>query len=88
MMNYKAASLCDAGEPYGAESNLAKLLASQACDKATIQAMQTLGGMGYAKEFHLERLWRDQRLFRFAPVSEEMILNFVAQHTLGMPRSY
>lgn len=88
MMNYKAASLCDAGEPYGAESNLAKLLASQACDKATIQAMQTLGGMGYAKEFHLERLWRDQRLFRFAPVSEEMILNFVAQHNLGMPRSY
>ena len=87
-MNYKAASLCDAGEPYGTESNLAKLLASQACDKATIQAMQTLGGMGYAKEFHLERLWRDQRLFRFAPISEEMILNFVAQHTLGMPRSY
>ena len=87
-MNYKAAALCDAGEPYGTESNLAKLLASQACDKATIQAMQTLGGMGYAKEFHLERLWRDQRLFRFAPISEEMILNFVAQHTLGMPRSY
>ena len=88
MMNYKAASLCDAGEAYGAESNLAKLIASQACDKATIQAMQTLGGMGYASEFHLERLWRDQRLFRFAPVSEEMILNFVAQHNLGMPRSY
>ena len=88
MMNYKAASLCDAGEPYGAESNLAKLLASQACNKATMQAMQTLGGMGYASEFHLERLWRDQRLFRFAPVSEEMILNFIAQHNLGMPRSY
>lgn len=88
MMNYKAASLCDAGEAYGAESNLAKLIASQACDRATIQAMQTLGGMGYASEFHLERLWRDQRLFRFAPVSEEMILNFVAQHNLGMPRSY
>ena len=88
LMNYKAAALCDAGEPFGAESNLAKLIASQACDRATIQAMQTMGGMGYASEYHVERLWRDQRLFRFAPVSEEMILNFVAQHTLGMPRSY
>jgi acyl-CoA dehydrogenase len=88
LMNYKAAALCDAGEAFGAESNLAKLLASQACDRATIQAMQTMGGMGYASEYHVERLWRDQRLFRFAPVSEEMILNFVAQHNLGMPRSY
>lgn len=88
LMNYQAATLCDAGEPFGAESNLAKLVASQACDKATIQAMQTLGGMGYACEYHLERLWRDQRLFRFAPVSEEMILNYIAQHNLGMPRSY
>lgn len=88
LMNYRAATLCDAGQTYGAESNLAKLVASQACDKATIQAMQTLGGMGYACEYHLERLWRDQRLFRFAPVSEEMILNFIAQHNLGMPRAY
>lgn len=88
LMNYQAAVLCDQGQPFGAESNMAKLIASQACDKATIQAMQTLGGMGYASEYHLERLWRDQRLFRFAPVSEEMILNFIAQHNLGMPRSY
>jgi len=88
LMNYKAAWLCDNGQPFGAESNLAKLIASQACDRATMQAMQTMGGMGYASEYHVERLWRDQRLFRFAPVSEEMILNFVAQHNLGMPRSY
>lgn len=88
LMNLKAAVLCDTGQPFGTESNLAKLIASQACDKATIQAMQTLGGMGYAREYHLERLWRDQRLFRFAPVSEEMILNYIAQHNLGMPRSY
>lgn len=88
LMNYKAATLCDTGELYGAESNLAKLIASQACDKATLQAMQTMGGMGYASEYHVERLWRDQRLFRFAPVSEEMILNYTAQHDLGMPRSY
>ncbi|MDH3282208.1 MAG: acyl-CoA/acyl-ACP dehydrogenase, partial [Gammaproteobacteria bacterium] len=55
---------------------------------ATDRAMQTLGGMGYSKEFHVERLWRDARLFRIAPVSEEMVLNYVAQHDLGMPRSY
>ena len=88
LMNFKAATLCDAGENYGTESNLAKLLASQACDKATMQSMQTMGSMGYASEYHVERLWRDQRLFRFAPVSEEMILNYIAQHELGMVRSY
>ena len=55
---------------------------------ATDRAMQTLGGMGYAKESDVERLWRDARLFRIAPVSEEMVLNYVAQHDLGMPRSY
>jgi acyl-CoA dehydrogenase len=86
-MNYKAAWWCDHGHAFGAESNLAKLIASQACGHATLQAMQTMGGIRYASEYHIERLWRDQRLFRFAPVSEEMILNFVAQHNLGMPRS-
>ena len=50
--------------------------------------MQTMGGMGFAKESHVERLWRDCRLFRFAPISEEMILNYIAVHDLGMPRSY
>lgn len=88
LMNYKAATLCDLGQPYGAEANRAKLLAAQAAATATERAMQTMGGMGYAKEFHAERLWRDARLFRFAPVSEEMVLNFIAQHDLGMPRSY
>lgn len=88
LMNYKAATLCDLGQPYGAEANRAKLLAAQAAALATERAMQTMGGMGYAKEFHAERLWRDARLFRFAPVSEEMVLNFIAQHDLGMPRSY
>ena len=65
-----------------------KLIAAQAASLATERAMQTMGGMGYAKESHVERLWRDARLFRFAPISEEMILNFIAQHNLGMPRSY
>jgi acyl-CoA dehydrogenase len=88
LMNYKAATLYDAGQPYGTEANVAKLIASQTAALATERAMQTMGGMGYAKESHVERLWRDQRLFRFAPVSEEMILNFIAQHNLKMPRSY
>lgn len=88
LMNYKAAALFDAGKPYGSEANVAKLIAAQAAAVATERAMQTMGGMGYAKEFDVERLWRDARLFRFAPISEEMILNFIAVHDLGMPRSY
>ena len=88
LMNYKAAAQFDAGESFGSESNAAKLIAAQAVADATERSMQAMGGMGYATESHLERLWRDARLFRFAPVSEEMILNFIAIHDLGMPRSY
>jgi acyl-CoA dehydrogenase len=88
LMNHKAATLYDRGKPYGSEANSAKWLAGQAAALATDRAIQTLGGMGYSREFHVERLWRDARLFRFAPVSEEMVLNFVAQHDLGLPRSY
>ncbi len=88
LMNHKAAALYDAGLPYGSEANMAKYLAGQAAAQATDRAIQTLGGMGYAKEYHVERLWRDARLFRFAPVAEEMVLNFVAQHDLKLPRSY
>ena len=87
-MNYNAASKFDQGEPYGSEANIAKLIAAQATAAATERAMQTMGGMGYAKEMHVERLWRDARLFRFAPVSEEMILNYIAVHDLGMVRGY
>lgn len=88
LMNHKAATLYDQGQPYGSEANMAKWLAGHAAGLATDRAIQTLGGMGYSKEFHVERLWRDARLFRFAPVAEEMVLNFVAQHDLGLPRSY
>ena len=88
LMNYKAASLCDRGLPYGSEANVSKLIASQAASAGIEHAMQTFGGMGYAKETHLERLWRDARLFRFAPISEQMILNFIATQNLGLPRSY
>ena len=88
LMNYKAAALFDRGEPYITEANIAKLLASQAASAAIEQSMQTMGGMGYSREMHVERLWRDARLARFAPISEEMILNFIANQNLGMPRSY
>ncbi len=88
LMNYKAAALHDTGRPYGSEANMGKWLAGHAAGQATDRAIQTMGGMGYSTEAHVERLWRDARLFRIAPVSEEMVLNFVAQHDLGMPRSY
>lgn len=88
LLNYKAAANCDANQPYGSEANAAKLLAAQAVARATERSMQTMGGMGFATEYHVERLWRDCRLFRFAPISEEMILNYIAVHDLGMPRSY
>jgi acyl-CoA dehydrogenase len=88
LMNYKAATLHDNGDHYGSPANMAKWLAGHAAGHATDRAIQTLGGMGYSKEFHVERLWRDARLFRVAPVSEEMVLNYVAQHDLGLPRSY
>lgn len=88
LMNYKAATLHDQGRPFGSEANTAKLIAAQAASTLIERAMQTMGGMGFARESHLERLYRDARLFKFAPVSEEMILNFIAQHDLGLPRSY
>jgi acyl-CoA dehydrogenase len=88
ILNFKAATLFDERRPYGSEANAAKLLAGEAAGAATDRAMQTMGGMGYAKESHIERLWRDARLFRIAPISEEMVLNFIARENLGMQRSY
>lgn len=88
LLNYKAAANFDRGLPYGSEANAAKLLAAQVTARVTERAMQTMGGMGYSKEYYVERLWRDCRLFRFAPISEEMILNYIAMHDLGMPKSY
>lgn len=87
-LNLKSAWLFDNDLPFGSESNAAKLIASQAASSVAERAMQAMGGMGYSKEMHVERLWRDARLFRFAPVSEEMILNYIATANLGMPRSY
>jgi len=88
VMNYRAASQFDAGGDFGGHANIGKLIAAQAAAEGIERAMQTMGGMGYATEMHVERLWRDARLFRFAPISEEMILNYIAVHELGMARGY
>jgi len=88
LMVRKAAWLLDQGLPCGAEANMAKWLAADAAFQTADQAMQTHGGFGYAKEYHVERYWREARLMRIAPISQEMILNFVTEHVLGLPRSY
>jgi acyl-CoA dehydrogenase len=84
----KAAWAFDAGENVGPLANMAKLRASEAAFRACDRAMQTFGGMGYAKECNVERYWRESRLSRIAPISNEMILNFISEHVLGLPRSY
>jgi len=88
LMVRKAAWLIDNEQPCGAEANMAKWLAADAAFQAADQAMQTHGGYGYAKEYHVERYWREARLMRIAPISQEMILNYVTEHVLGLPRSY
>jgi hypothetical protein len=88
MMCLKAAWLFDHGRPCGREANTAKLLSAEAGFDACDAALQTFGGFGYAREFHVERLWREIRLYKIAPVSQQMALNYVAEHVLGLPRSY
>ena len=88
LMIRKASWLLDSGQPCGAEANMAKWLAADACYQAADQAVQTHGGFGYAREFHVERYWREARLQRIAPISQEMVLNYVSEHVLGLPRSY
>ena len=84
----RAAALFDAGKECGADANIAKLLASEAAWKAAETCMQTYGGFSYAREYEIERKWRDTRLFQIAPISTNLILGYVGQHVLGMPRSY
>src|SRR5207302_4266032 len=88
LLAYKAAWLFDQGKPCGREANAAKLLAADAGFEAAHAALQTLGGFGYAKEYHLERLWREVRLYKIAPISQQMVLNYLAQHVLDLPKSY
>jgi acyl-CoA dehydrogenase len=88
LMAFKAASLYDAGQPCGIEANAAKYLGGEACFKACETALMTHGGMGYAKEFHVERYLREALITRIAPVSPQMILCFIAEKALGLPKSY
>ncbi|MBF6145850.1 acyl-CoA dehydrogenase family protein [Nocardia nova] len=84
----KATWLYDNGKPCGREANTAKYLCADAGFTAADRAMQTHGGMGYAEEYHVARYFREARVMRIAPVSQEMILSYLGSHTLGLPRSY
>jgi len=88
LMIRKAAALFDSGRDCGAEANMAKLLAADASWHAGEAAMQTFGGFAFAKEYEIERKWRETRLYQIAPISTNLILAYVGQHVLGMPRTY
>ncbi|MDQ4025606.1 MAG: acyl-CoA dehydrogenase, partial [Actinomycetota bacterium] len=89
LMTQKAAVLCDLGaKGAGEASNMAKYAAAEAAIHCVDQAIQTHGGNGFALEYGLSQLWWGVRLLRSAPVSREMILNYVAEHSLGLPKSY
>jgi len=88
LMVNKAAALYDAGEHCGAEANMAKMLASEASWAAGEACMQTHGGFGLAREYDVERKWREARLYQIAPISTNLILAYLGEHVLGMPRSY
>jgi len=88
LMRFKAAELFDRGEPCGAEANMAKLLAADASWEAANVAVQTHGGFGFAEDYDVERKFRETRLYQVAPISTNLILAYVAEHVLGLPRSY
>jgi len=88
LVAFKAAWLYDQGKPCGAEANAAKYLAGEACFDACQNAVMTLGGYGYAKEYHVERYLRESFVGRIAPVSPHLILCFIAEKVLGLPKSY
>jgi len=87
-MAMKAAYLYDTDQPCGLEANAAKYLGGEAGFKACTQAIMTHGGMGYAKEFHVERLLREVLITRLAPISPQLILCNIAEKALGLPKSY
>ena len=88
LMSKRAAELFEAGEPCGAESNMAKMLAADAAWEAGDTCMQTFGGFAFAEEYDVERKYREARLYRIAPISTNLILGYLAEHVLGLPRSY
>jgi len=88
LMRFRACALFDAGKPCGAEANMAKLLAAKASWEAANACLQTHGGFGFACEFDVERKFRETRLYQVAPISTNLILSYVGEHVLGMPRSF
>jgi acyl-CoA dehydrogenase len=88
LMRYEAARLFDEGRPCGAEANLAKLLAADASWQAANACLQTHGGYGFAAEYDVERKFRETRLYQVAPISTNLILSYLGEHVLGMPRSF
>jgi acyl-CoA dehydrogenase len=88
LMRIKAATLFDGGQPCGAEANMAKLLAADASWEAANVAIQTYGGFGFAEEYDIERKFRETKLYQVAPISTNLILSYIAEHVLDMPRSY
>jgi acyl-CoA dehydrogenase len=88
LMVEKAAHLFDAGEPCAAEANMSKMLASEASWRAGDVCMQTHGGFAFAKEYHIERKFRETRLYQIAPISTNLILSYIGEHVLKMPRSF
>jgi acyl-CoA dehydrogenase len=88
LMRWRAAALFDAGEPCGAEANMAKLLAADASWEAANMAVQTYGGFGFAEEYDIERKFRETKLYQVAPLSTNLILAYIGEHVLGLPRSY
>ena len=88
LMRYEAARLFDTGQPVGAEANMAKLLAADASWEAANVCLQTFGGFGFAAEYDVERKFRETRLYQVAPVSTNLILSYLAEHVLGLPRSF
>ena len=88
LMRFRACDLFDAGQPCGAEANMAKYLAAKASFEAANNCIQTHGGFGFACEYDVERKFRETRLYQVAPISTNLILSYVAEHVLGMPRSF
>ena len=88
LMRFRAAEMFDSGEPCGAEANMAKLLAAEASWEAANVCLQTHGGYGFAADYDVERKFRETRLYQVAPVSTNLILSFIAEKVLGLPRSY
>jgi acyl-CoA dehydrogenase len=88
LMRYDAARLFDAGQPAGAEANLSKLLAADASWEAANVCLQTYGGYGFSAEYDVERKFRETRLYQVAPVPTNLILSYIGEHVLGMPRSF